>query len=82
MNHNLKCIEPYFTKVAEGVKCFEVRKFDRDFKVGDTLTLQRYDNGEFTGVEVRVVVDYILYGGEFGIDKDYCVMSIRIITNE
>jgi hypothetical protein len=41
--HVLKTVEPYFTAVENGHKNFEVRKFDRDFQVGDYLQLTHYD---------------------------------------
>lgn len=44
--HVLKIVEPYFTQVKEGIKTFEVRKNDRDFKVGDRLRLVLFEDGE------------------------------------
>jgi hypothetical protein len=41
--HQLKTIEPYFSAVKRGDKTFEVRKFDRDYKIGDFLELTFYD---------------------------------------
>ena len=41
--HQLKTLSPYFAAVKSGAKTFEVRKFDRDFKIGDYLDLVRYD---------------------------------------
>jgi Domain of unknown function (DUF3850) len=41
--HQLKTIEPYFSDVKNGLKTFEVRKFDRDFRIGDFLMLTFYD---------------------------------------
>jgi hypothetical protein len=41
--HQLKTIEPYFSAVKSGDKTFEVRKFDRDFQVGDFLMLTFYN---------------------------------------
>lgn len=43
MTYYLKTIQPFFNDVAFGSKRFEVRKNDRDFKVGDFLVLQEYD---------------------------------------
>ncbi len=41
--HYLKCKKQYFLDVISGVKTFEVRKNDKDFKVGDILVLQEID---------------------------------------
>lgn len=61
-----------------GDKTFEVRKNDRNFKVGDTLILREYYNEsrEYTGRSVTVKVTHILSGGQFGIDGDRVIMSI------
>jgi len=41
--HELKTVSPYFEEVAAEAKKVEVRKDDRDFKVGDYLRLFYYD---------------------------------------
>lgn len=51
MIHALKT-EPHFYEPAkQGLKPFEVRKNDRDFKIGDYLALNEYDpeKGCYTG---------------------------------
>lgn len=81
MIHELKTWTEYFDKIISGEKKFEVRKNDRNFKVGDTLILKEWVNhgmaGYYTGEEHTVSVSYILQGGQFGIEKDYIVMSIQ-----
>lgn len=42
-HHDLKCILPYFNEVKELKKQFEVRRNDRDFQAGDTVTLHLFD---------------------------------------
>ena len=79
MNHKLKTIKPYFDDVYSGRKTFEVRIDDRKYKEGDKLILQEYNNGHPTGAEITVLVNYILEGGQFGIEKGYVVMSIERI---
>ena len=37
--HNLKIKPQYFKDVVSGIKTFEVRKNDRNFKVGDLMVL-------------------------------------------
>ena len=41
--HVLKVVRPYFDSLFDGSKTFEVRKNDRGFQRGDTLTLWEYD---------------------------------------
>ena len=68
MRHELKTIQPYFNDVNYGEKNFEVRKNDRDFRVGDTLELIEYDpKTDTTGKRLVVKVSYVLKGGQFGI---------------
>ena len=40
--HELKLDTRYFEDVKSGLKNFEIRKNDRDFKVGDILKLKKY----------------------------------------
>lgn len=42
MKHTLKCWPEYFAPVKEGKKTFEIRKDDREFKVGDVLELKEF----------------------------------------
>jgi len=79
MVHTLKCCTGYFSPIVQDRKKFEVRLNDRDFKVGDELHLEEYEpeTKTYTGRVVAVEVKFILQGGQFGIEKDYCVMSIE-----
>ncbi|WP_282798853.1 DUF3850 domain-containing protein [Lactococcus lactis] len=45
--HELKLDIKYFNDVESGKKNFEIRKNDRDFKVGDILELKAYENGMY-----------------------------------
>ena len=69
--HQLKTWPDYFEAIARNEKTFEVRKNDRDFKVGDRLLLQEWcpRADGFTGRVAYREVDYILHGGAFGIDS-------------
>lgn len=82
MTHALKTWPEYFEQVFQGNKTFELRKNDREFKVGDTLALQEWDNyfGAYTGRCIDVDVTYILSGGNFGIEKGYVVMGIKRVN--
>ncbi|EAC8001172.1 DUF3850 domain-containing protein [Listeria monocytogenes] len=57
--HKLKILPEFFEKKRTLVKAFEIRKNDRNFKVGDTLVLQEFDNDEYTGREYWEDVVYI-----------------------
>jgi hypothetical protein len=77
--HPLKTWPRFYQAVADGSKTFEVRKNDRDFQVGDVLELKEWDHAteRYTGREMAKVVTYVLHGGAFGIDSDFCVLSLR-----
>lgn len=75
--NSLKCKKEYFQAVKSGAKTFELRKNDRDFKVGKKLILLEIDNGVETGNALECEITYILYGGIYGLDKDYCILGIK-----
>ena len=58
--HLLKTWPVPFWDVVSGAKTFEVRRNDRDFKVGDYLMLKEYDpkTKRYSGEYVIVQVDY------------------------
>ncbi len=78
--HELKTWPPYYDAIVEGKKKFEYRKNDRDFKLGDMLLLQEWnpDRREYTGEQILAEVTYILYGPDWGLPADMCIMSIQI----
>jgi hypothetical protein len=71
-HHSLKTEHGYFIDVKSGSKTFEVRKNDRDFKIGDTLVLVDLITADVIYREVT----YILQGGQFGIAPGYVVMGL------
>jgi len=82
--HDLKVWPAYFAALTDGSKSFEVRRNDRDFAVGDLLRLHEYDpapdiNGRergATGQSISRVVTYVMLGGRFGIQSDFCVLAL------
>lgn len=78
--HNLKTWKEFFISVLHGDKTFEVRKNDRDFKVGDILNLIEVDpNNDMkpTGRTCKREVTYILTGEQWGIMEGYAVLGIK-----
>jgi ASC-1-like (ASCH) protein len=76
--HNIKILPNYLIEVKSGEKKFELRKNDRDYKVGDTLCLEEWCSHfeGYTGKEFYVNVTNVLKGGVYGLDKDFVIMSI------
>jgi hypothetical protein len=76
--HKLKTIQPYFDHVNNWSKDFELRKNDRNFKVGDELILQEYVNEKLTGKVISVRIKYILSNcPEFGLKEGYVILGLE-----
>lgn len=94
--HELKTWPQYFEKVVSGEKTFEIRRYDRDFLVGDTLLLKEWKprginsvspnelEGSYTGRECSVRVKYIFQDtGDLSVlSGGNCVMSIELTENQ
>ena len=67
--HELKILPEYFEAVTSGRKKFEIRKNDRDYKVGDRLYLREWNGENFTGdsykAEITYITDYMQKNGYF-----------------
>jgi len=76
MIHVLKTIQPYFDYVDLGNKTFEVRKNDRDFKVGDIMALMEYEKGVVSGKQINCIITYILDNQDF-CKEGYVVIGFK-----
>ncbi|MEC3942603.1 ASCH/PUA domain-containing protein [Enterococcus mundtii] len=74
MTHELKILPEYFEAVTSGRKRFEIRKNDRDYKVGDLLYLREWNADEFTGDSYKTEVTYIT---DYEQKDGYVVMGIE-----
>lgn len=85
--HELKSWPEYFRAIVTGDRRHELRKNDRDYKVGDIILLREYDpkNRWFTGSKLQVEVTSITSTdvpcavSEQGLHPDYCILSIRLV---
>jgi hypothetical protein len=77
MEHSLKILPQYFKEVIKTTKTFELRKNDRNYKVGDTLILKEFDGENYTGNVTYRTVTYILDGGSYGLEKGYVILAIK-----
>lgn len=76
--HEIKCLPEYFAPVTDGVKKFEFRKNDRDYKVGDFLAMNEYDGERYTGRSVLLKIGYILDPNEVAeCVPGYVVLSVE-----
>lgn len=74
--HELKIQTDYFNAIINKSKTFEIRKDDRDFKVGDTLLLAEYDpkTQTYSGYHISREVTYIT---DYAQKDNYVVMAIK-----
>lgn len=82
--HRLKVLIKYAAAIMDGTKTFEVRKNDRNFKVGDKIVFDVVTNEGFAvGAAARhplngatYRIDYILDDFE-GLAQKYVALAIR-----
>jgi hypothetical protein len=82
MLHELKVDKKFFYDLEQGRKTFEIRFNDRDFKVGDRLSLREWDSEkkEYTKNFMSPLsrrITYILEGGQYGIEKGYVILQLK-----
>lgn len=82
--HELKIWPEFYEAVKSGEKTFEVRKHDRNFKVGDWLFLACFNpntNEYDRRGMIKCEVTYLLPGGSFGVKDGFCVLGIKNISH-
>ena len=76
--HELKILPRWFEDVEKVIKNFEIRRNDRDYKVGDVLRLKEYDRGRYSGREIVKEVEYIYKGdGTYGLSEEFCILGLK-----
>jgi hypothetical protein len=82
--HNLKILSEYYKQQAAGIKNFELRRLDRDFKLGDEIKLNEIAPteilGEYrpTGNACIVRITSITTGFE-GLEDGYGILGTEMI---
>jgi Domain of unknown function (DUF3850) len=83
--HRVKSWPEFFEDVRNGSKTFELRKNDRDYQVGDMLTLQEWEPKQqsYTGRECSRRIIYVLTGAGVGcieplkgLSIGYCILGL------
>ena len=87
MMHTLKIRPQFFDSVKNGIKTCEIRRNDRDFRVGDTLHLREWKPGTwekdgYTNRSCEAVITHILTHDELpeGIPDGFVALSIRVLN--
>lgn len=73
--HRLKTLPDFYKAVRSGEKMFEIRKNDRDFKVGDLLVLEEWS--QETGYTGREEWRFVTYMTPYAQQDGYVVMSLK-----
>lgn len=76
--HYIRLEATYYDDVAAGIKPFELRKNDRDYKTGDILEMNEFKDGRNTGRVIRCRVTYMLEGYT-GLTDGYCILGIKVL---
>lgn len=78
MIHQKKILEKYANAKKNYLKPWEIRKNDCNYKVGDWIQFIVIDDEtkEPTGATYSSQIKYILHGGEYGLEKGYCIMTL------
>ena len=72
--HEIKILPEYYAPVSVGEKRFELRKNDRDYHAGDTVTLKEWDGKDYTGNALTVGIRYVLKDcPKYGFADGYCI---------
>lgn len=72
MTHQIKIKQKFAQEYFDGLKPWEIRKNDRDYKVGDILKFSIIGHG---GTYKREIT-YLLEGTQYGIEEGYCIMTL------
>ena len=77
--HELKTWPEFFKSVASGDKAFEIRRDDRDFRVGDLLLLREWDpvTRAYSGRELHRQIKYMTGRGDTWVKEGFVVLGLR-----
>jgi len=77
MEHEIKILEQFAEEHLNGKKSWELRRNDRNYKVGDTITfiiVNRHNKP--TGKHYKRKITYLFEGGMYGLEKGFCIFSV------
>lgn len=75
--HELKIRSKFFEAVVSGKKTFEIRKNDRNFKVGDIIALNEHNSvSGYTGESALFEITYVMTDTEY-VKEGFAVLGIK-----
>ncbi|GAS96637.1 ASC-1 homology domain protein [Mycolicibacterium canariasense] len=86
--HDLKSWSRFFRPIIAGERAHELRRNDRDYRVGDRVLLREYDPSSqtYTGSFCEAVVTSITSRdvpcavSDQGLNPDFCILSVRVLS--
>lgn len=77
--HHLKCWPEPFRHVLTGAKGHEVRRADRDFRLGDGVVLEEWNplTREYTGRMWCGTIGWVTEPATFGLPTDTCAFTLH-----
>ena len=75
--HCVKILPDNFDNVISKKMSFQIRKDDRDYRLGDCMYLQEFTN-EYTGRALPVKINHILRESE-GLRDGYVLLNIEVL---
>ena len=77
-SHVLKILPEYFIESKNDNKPFELRRDDRDYKVGDVLILVEFDGKKLTKNLCTKTITYVLRDcEEYGLKKGFVILGVK-----
>lgn len=75
--HELKTLIEHFEDVTNRSKKAELRKNDRDFRIGDFLLLKEWDGESYTGYWFLARITHVLIGSDY-VQKGHAMLSFEM----
>jgi hypothetical protein len=87
-SHHLKSWPRFFRAIVAGERTHELRRNDRDFRVGDSLLLHEWDHDteQYTGASCVAIVSSITTQevpcavSDEGLGPDFAILSIHVLS--
>jgi len=64
MKHFLYIQDKYYNDILSGIKDFEIRRKNRNYKIGDLLVLKNLTTGKIIEKEIKYISDCSVYNVE------------------
>ncbi|WP_374058391.1 DUF3850 domain-containing protein [Frigoribacterium sp. CFBP 13605] len=87
--HDLKSWTQFFVPILSGERVHELRRNDRNFRVGDILNLHEWDalravpTGRIANARITSITsdDHPCAVSDVGLVPGFCILSIRLLDN-